>query len=130
MCKTIKLKVKFSAKPIAVYELLTNEKKFRSFSGESVSLKAKVGSAFSNYGHDVSGLVVDLSPGVRVVQAWRHRKFPEGIFSMATFNLVPTRDGGCELTLTHRGVPKELIPQITEDWRHLYWDKMKTYFAS
>ena len=127
MCKTIKLKVKFQANPLRVYELLTNEKKFRSFSGKKASIKEKVGSSFSNYDEHVSGIMVDLSPGERVVQAWRHRKFPKGIFSMASFNLVSTHKGGTELTLTHRGVPKELIPKICEDWRNLYWDKMKKY---
>lgn len=127
MCKTIKLKVKFQSSPLQVYELLTNSRKMQSFSGKKVLLKAKVGSAFSFYNGDVTGILVDLSPGERLVQAWRHRKFPKGIFSMATFNLTKSSQGGTQLILTHRGVPKELIPQICEDWRKLYWDKMKSY---
>lgn len=62
-----------------------------------------------------------------LVQAWREREFPVGIFSMATFNLSPTAQGGTELILTHRGVPKDLIPRIIDDWRELYWEKMKRH---
>jgi activator of HSP90 ATPase len=129
MCKTIKQKVKFRAKPQAVYALITDAKTLRVVTGKAASIDTKTGGRFSNYGGVVVGINVDLLPGVRIVQAWRHRQFPEGIFSMATFNLVSTRDGGTELTLTHRGVPKELIPQISAEWRDLYWDKMKTYLA-
>jgi hypothetical protein len=71
-----------------------------------------------------SGVVVDLAPARRVVRAWREGDYPEGVFSMAAFTLreVPT---GTELTLTHRGVPKELIPRTEERWRRLYWEPIK-----
>lgn len=130
MCKTIKLKVKFRSEPQIVYALITDAKKLRSITGKATSIDSKVGGRFSCYGGDAIGINVDLLPGKRIVQAWRHKKFPEGIFSMATFNLAVTRDGGTELTLTHRGVPKELIPQISAEWRDLYWDKMKAYLAN
>lgn len=43
-------------------------------------------------GH-VSGINVDLVPGKRIVQAWRHQDFPEGVYSMAAFEL-----GGDDMT--------------------------------
>lgn len=49
---------------------------------------------------------------------------------MAAFVLKPTQDGGTELTLTHRGVPKELIPDIEKGWRKYYWEKMKKYLLT
>jgi hypothetical protein len=68
-------------------------------------------------------------PGRRIVQAWRHRRFPEGIFSMAAVTLKPTPDGGTELVLVHRGVPKDLIPETEQAWRDEYWQRMKAYLA-
>jgi uncharacterized protein YndB with AHSA1/START domain len=56
--------------------------------------------------NDVTGVNVDFVPARRIVQAWRHRRFPEGVFSMAAFTLTRTPDGGTELVLTHRGVPR------------------------
>jgi hypothetical protein len=75
----------------------------------------------------VTGINVDLLPGRRIVQAWRHRRFPEGIFSMAAVTLTPTPDGGTELVLTHRGVPKDLIPETEQAWRDQYWSRMKAW---
>jgi len=40
---------------------------------------------------------------------------------------MPTKSGGTELVLTHRGVPKDLIPQVEKDWRQRYWDKIKKF---
>jgi hypothetical protein len=46
---------------------------------------------------------------------------------MAAVTLTPTADGGTELVLTHRGVPKELIPATEQTWRDQYWSRMKAY---
>ncbi|MEO5969154.1 MAG: SRPBCC domain-containing protein [Bdellovibrionia bacterium] len=127
MCKTIKQKVKFQASPLTIYTLLANAKKLCAFTGKEASMDETIGGRFSSYEGSIAGINVDLLPGKRIVQAWREQKFPEGIFSMATFNLVPTQDGGTELTLTHRGVPKELIPRISAEWRELYWNKIKQF---
>jgi hypothetical protein len=48
---------------------------------------------------------------------------------MAAVTLSPTPDGGTELVLTHRGVPKDLIPETERAWRDQYWSRIKTYLA-
>ena len=129
MCKTIKQRVKFKAPPAMVYELLADSSKHSAVTGRNASISGEVGGTFSACGDEVSGINVDLVPGRRIVQAWRHRRFPEGIFSMAAVTLTPTRDGGTELVLTHRGVPKELIAEVEDAWREQYWSRMKAYLA-
>jgi activator of HSP90 ATPase len=114
MCKTIKQKVTFKAPPKDIYDFLVDSKKH------------KIGGRFTADSGYARGLIVDLVPGKRLVQAWRGKDFPQGIFSMATFNLKPTKSG-TELILTHRGVPKELIPAIERKWRENYWAKIKLY---
>lgn len=129
MCKTIKQKVKFKAPPAAVYRLLTDSKQHSAFTKHKAQISRKVGGYFSTCAGHISGVNVDLSPGKRVVQAWRTKRFPEGIFSMAAFVLTRAKDGGTELTLTHRGVPKDLIPEIEALWKKRYWRRMRDYLA-
>ncbi|MBL8993762.1 MAG: SRPBCC domain-containing protein [Spirochaetia bacterium] len=129
MCKTIKQLVKFNASPAIIYDLLADSKKHTAVTGKNAMISRKIGGAFTANGNEVSGVNVDLVPGRRIVQAWRHRKFPEGIFSMAAVTLTPTADGGTKLVLTHRGVPKDLIPETEQAWRDQYWSKIKTYLA-
>lgn len=127
MCKTIKQRVKFKAAPGAVYDLLADARKHTAVTGRKAVISTKIGGTFSIGEDEVTGVNVDLVPARRIVQAWRHRRFPEGIFSMAAVTLTPTSDGGTELVLTHRGVPKDLIPETEQAWRDQYWSRMKAY---
>lgn len=117
MCKTIKQKVTFKAPPETIYPLLAE------LTGAPLRKDSPVGGRFSV--SDASGIIVDLRFPKRIVQAWRSKEFPEGIFSMAAFVLKPTSKGGTELTLTHRGVPKQLIPQVESRWRERCWNRIK-----
>jgi uncharacterized protein YndB with AHSA1/START domain len=130
MCKTIKQKVQFAAPPKAVYELLTDGKKHRAFSGLAANFSKHIGGNFTAYGDHIKGVIVDLAPSRRVVLAWRTKNFAEGIFSMAAFTLSVKKNGGTELTLVHRGVPKDLIPKVEAGWRTFYWQRMKEYLKT
>lgn len=127
MCKTIKQRVKFKAPPATIYDLLADSRKHSAVTGRAATISTKIGGAFSTGEDEVTGVNVDLVPARRIVQAWRHRRFPEGVFSMAAVTLTPTADGGTELVLTHRGVPKELIPEIEQAWRDRYWSRIKAH---
>ena len=113
MCKTISQKVRFRAEPADVYRLLVSDE-------EQVGRPFQMG--------DGTGIVVDLAPATRVVRAWREADYPDGVFSMAAVTLRPVVTG-TELTLTHRGVPKALIPRTEERWRRNYWEPMKRRLA-
>jgi len=134
MCKTIKQRVKLKADPATVYELLADSRKHSALTGKRASISTKVGGPFSigedAVESDVTGINVDLVRGRRIVQAWRHRRFPEGIFSMVAVTLKPTPDGGTELVLVHRGVPKDLIPETEQAWRDQYWHRMKAFLEA
>src|SRR5947209_15998704 len=127
MCQPIKQRVKCKATPATVYDLLADSRKHTAVNGRKATISRKIGGAFSTDGNDVTGVNVDLVPARRIVQAWRHRRFPEGVFSMAAITLTPTPDGGTELVLTHRGVPKELIPETEQAWRDQVWSRIKAY---
>lgn len=123
----IKQRVRFKAPPATIYELLADSRKHTAITGKKAMISSNVGGTFSALADEVTGINVDLVPGRRIVQAWRHRRFPDGIFSMAAVTLTPTADGGTELVLTHRGVPKELIPETEQAWRDQYWSRIKSY---
>jgi len=126
MCKTIKQKVRFKAAPKKIYGALADSRRRSALTGRKAAISAKVGGAFSTDNGHVTGVNVDLVPAKRLVQAWRRDDFPEGVYSMAAITLAPTAAGGTELVLTHRGVPKHLIPETEEYWRRNYWERLKT----
>lgn len=125
MCKTIKQRVKFKAPPATVYEVLADARVHQEVTGIDAAISTEVGGTFSVGAGEVTGINVDLVPARRIVRAWRHRRFPEGIFSMAAVTLTLTSTGGTDLVLTHRGVPKELISETEQTWRDRYWSRIK-----
>ena len=125
MCKTIKHKVRFKVPPETIYDLLADSRRRTEITGRKAVMSDKVGGKFSTDAGQVAGVNVDLVPGRRLVQAWRRRDFPEGIYSMAAITLTPISGGGTELVLTHRGVPKHLLDQIEDYWRFVYWAPMR-----
>ena len=125
MCKTIKQKVRFKLPPETVYELLADSRGRTEITGRKAVMSDKIGGKFSTDAGQVSGVNVDLVPGRRLVQAWRRKDFPEGVYSMAAITLDPMPGGGTELVLTHRGVPKHLLDEIEDYWRLVYWAPMK-----
>lgn len=125
MCKTIKQRATFKLDPDRVYRHLTDSKLHSELTGQKAVISGEVGGAFTTHGGRVSGINVDMVPGKRLVQAWRSKDFPVGAFSMAAFELTRTKDGGTQLVLTHRGVPKALIPAVEADWRATYWDNFR-----
>lgn len=125
MCKTIKHKVRFKASPQAIYRALADSRQRSALTGRRADISRKVGGAFSTDNGRVTGVNVDIVPDKRLVQAWRRNDFPEGVYSMAAITLAPTASGGTELVLTHRGVPKLLIPDTETYWRQNYWDRLK-----
>ena len=129
MCKTIKHKVRFKAPPNTIYELLADSRSRTEVTGREAVISDEVGGRFSTDAGQVTGVNVDLVPGRRLVQAWRRDDFPEGVYSMAAITLSPLPGGGTELVLTHRGVPKDLIPETELAWREQYWSRIKAYLA-
>ena len=120
-------RTQITSRSSATRALLADSRKHSAVTGKEANISTKIGGTFSVGESDVTGINVDLVPGRRIVQAWRHRRFPEGIFSMAAVTLTPTADGGTELVLTHRGVPKDLIPETEQAWRDHYWSRIKAY---
>src|SRR6185436_5715632 len=106
MCKTIKHKVRFKASPETIYDLLTDSRKRSEVTGRKAVMSDKIGGKFSTDAGEVTGVNVDLVPGRRLVQAWRRKDCPDGIYSMAAITLDPIPGGGTELRSEERRVGK------------------------
>ena len=50
----------------------------RSYTRSDAKIDAKVGGAFSIFGGNVTGVIKDLVPHQRIVQAWRFSSWDEG----------------------------------------------------
>ena len=84
--------VRIDATPEAVFEVLTDAAKFKAMTGgKATKISREPGGSISMFDGYVSGRQVELTPGKRVVQAWRGANWPEGVYSIVRFELTKDR---------------------------------------
>jgi len=114
------------ARPDRVYAALLDAKLFASITGGlATEITAEAGGAFSCFGAHIVGRNVELVPNRRIVQAWRVTTWPEGVYSIARFELRP-RGEGTSLVFDHTGFPSELREHLAQGWEDHYWKALRT----
>lgn len=126
----IRQRVTIDATPIRVFEALMDSKKHAAFIHAPASVSREVGGRFTAYGTYIEGLNVELIRGKRIVQAWRGSDWPEGAYSIATFELAAAPGGKTKLTFRQNGVPAKYVKSIEQGWKDYYWKLLKDYFAA
>jgi activator of HSP90 ATPase len=129
MAKSIKQIVKFNAPSDVVYSLLMNSKKHSAFSGVPAKISNKIGGRVSCYGGYIDAINIELSPGKKIIQAWRGSDWKAGDWSLVIYNLK-NKGKKTELTFEQHGIPDEHVTHIKQGWKDHYWDKMKEYLSN
>ena len=124
---TIHQEIDFNTSPQPLYEALLDANQFTAFSGRPAEINREVGGAFSLFGGHIIGRNVELLPNQRIIQAWRVVTWPEGVYSIAKFELKP-HGSGTRLVLDHTGFPEGLHDHLAEGWESNYWMLLKKYF--
>lgn len=121
---TIHQEVTIHASPAAVFGVLTSSSDFaRMTGGRAADISTEIGGTATMFGGDIHALNVELVPGKRVVQAWRSQAWPEGVYSLVKFELVP--DGkGTKVVFDQAGHPDEAEPMLEGGWHQMYWQPM------
>src|SRR5262249_19565976 len=118
---TIHQEVTFPAAPSRVYEALVDLKRFGEITGAPASGESTEGAAFSAFGGHITGRHVELVRDTRVVQAWRAKTWPAGVYSIVRFELKP--DGaGTKLVFDHEAFPDGTKEALSQGWQTNYWD--------
>ena len=123
---TIHQEIDFNTSPQPLYEALLDANQFTAFSGRPAEINREVGGAFSLFGGHIIGRNVELLPNQRIVQAWRVVTWPEGVYSIAKFELKPN-GSGTRLVFDHIGFPEGLHDHLAEGWESNYWMLLKKY---
>jgi activator of HSP90 ATPase len=119
----------FKASPARIYGALLNAKQFRAFSGgRHAEIDREVGNAFSLFDGHIVGRNLELVPNRRIIQAWRAAAWPEGVYSIARFDLQGD-DSRSRVILDHTGFPSELAEHLENGWQKNYWKPLRKYLS-
>lgn len=116
--------VTIAATPDAVFAVLTGSAEFaRMTGGRAADISREAGGPIAMFGDGIRGRNVELVPGKRVVQAWRSQEWPEGVYSIVRFELVPAGTG-TRLVFDQVGYPDSAHQMLDSGWHQMYWEPM------
>jgi activator of HSP90 ATPase len=128
MCRTVHQEIDFAVPPKRVYDALLDSKTHAKMTDAPAKVSRKVGAAFTAGGDYITGYNLSLTPGKKIVQAWRGNDWPKGEFSIVSFELR-ARGKGSRLIFDQRGIPEDAKGGVTaEAWTQFYWAPMREFF--
>lgn len=127
--KAIHQEVDLAAEPRRVYEALLDTHRFRAVSGQlPTMISREVGGAFSLFGGPIVGRHLELVPDRLISQAWRVVDWPDGVYSVARFDLR-TFGTGTRIFFDHTGFPPDQAEHLSNGWYQNYWNGLRRYLG-
>lgn len=112
-----------------IYETLLDSREFTAFSGgRAAEIHREVGGSFSIFAGHIVGRNLELIPARRIVQAWRVVPWPEGVYSIARFELQ-NQGSGTRIIFDHTGFPADLAEHLERGWQENYWKALRSYLG-
>ncbi len=123
----------YKATPKRIYEALTDEKKFSQVTdfimkGAFAKISREVGGPFSIFGGMITGRHIELIPDERIVQAWREKDWPAGLYSIVRFQLGE-QGAETKLVFDHTGYPQGAAVHLAPGWWSHYWEPLQKYLG-
>jgi uncharacterized protein YndB with AHSA1/START domain len=128
--RTIRQTVFIPAPPREVYEALLDPEKHAEFTGVEATGDPVVGGELTAYEGYISGRILELVEGEKIVESWSTTEWPEGAPPSRLELTLRPKDGGTELTMVHSEVPAEQAESYRQGWIDHYWEPLQRYFDS
>ncbi|OAD78402.1 hypothetical protein PHYBLDRAFT_107242 [Phycomyces blakesleeanus NRRL 1555(-)] len=125
---TIKDTVEFLTSANELYNTLLDPGRASIWSRGPAKISDKVGTKFEFFNGNVTGEILELEIGKKIVESWRLKSWPEGHYSTVTLTLEQSSD--CvKLHMQQTGVPVGEEELTRNNWNGYYWRAIKETFG-
>merc|ERR1711874_625048 len=102
-----------------LYNALTQRDMIQIFTGAAANMEeeAAEGKEFQMLSGNITGVFIELVPFTKIVQQWRLKSWPHGVFSRV------------EMTIKQTGVPVKELETTKWGWTRYYFEAMKRTFG-
>jgi activator of HSP90 ATPase len=121
----------FPVAPQVLYDAWLDTKIHTAMTGAQAHITPVVGAGFDAWDGYITGRIVELTPGERIVQLWRTGEFAEADEDSLLVLTLAREGEGTRLTLQHRQLPEgHAGEQYRQGWIDWYFAPMSSYFAA
>jgi len=124
----VNLKEEFLTSADELFASLTQESRLCAFTHSQCVSNPAVGGEFSVMNGIIHGTYSDLVPNEKIVQKWRFKEWPQGVFSTVTIKLDQKSDNTV-LRLTQSGIPDYDKARTEQGWKRFFWGPIKRTFG-
>jgi uncharacterized protein YndB with AHSA1/START domain len=113
-----------------IYDAWLDSAAHSKMTGGQAKASAELGAEIMAWDGYITGRNLELTPGERIVQAWRTTKFPENHEDSIITLTFEERDDGTLVTLSHSNVPDGHLGYEQGGWQKSYFEPMIAYFSN
>jgi activator of HSP90 ATPase len=117
------------ANPERIYQDWLSSEGHTAFTGSPAMVEPVIGGKFTAWDGYISGKTLELTPGRRIVQAWRTTEFPADSPDSRVEVLLEEEDGGTRITLVHSEIPEGQADEYLQGWEDYYFTPMAEYYS-
>ena len=99
------------------------------FTGGVAAIESLLGSRFTTWDGYITGSILELSEGKRILMRWRTNEFPENADDSRLEINFENIEGGCRLNLKHSNIPEGQGEQYKSGWDEHYFQPMLKFFS-
>ena len=128
MLHNIRLAVELDAPPSEIYAMYLDPGSHGTITGSPVEIAASEGAKFYAFGRALSGQILHLVPGKRIVQTWRSNVFRKSdADSIVVLTFLPKGRKRTLLDLQHLNVPAQDYAAVSRGWEEYYFVPWRKY---
>jgi uncharacterized protein YndB with AHSA1/START domain len=128
MSESIKVSARFPVRPERLYRAWLDSTEHGRFTGGGADIEPVVGGRFMSWDDYMTGMLLQLEPGKRVVMTLRTTEFPETAPDSRLEVLFEAEGEGTRLTLIHTDIPQGDGDKYEDGWIDYYFEPMQRYF--
>jgi hypothetical protein len=115
--------------PTTLYLAWLNAEQHSAMTGGAAKIDPQVGGKFTALNGYVSGKLVILDLGRRLVMSWRTTDFPREAPDSRVEVHFEALGGSTRLTILHTDIPEGQSERYREGWNEKYFTPMRTFFS-
>jgi len=115
--------------PHVVYSSWLDSGQHTAMTGSKASVEPNVGGRITAWDGYISGKLVQLDLGRRIIQSWRTNEFPrQAPDSRLEVHFEAVHDG-TRITILHSDIPEGQGEKYRQGWQDFYFQPMRAYFG-